>query len=340
MPISEPHRIAIIGLGLIGGSIALRLASRNAEFSISAYDTDSHTRDLARRHSIEVEESMSSAIGGAELVLVAVPPNVTAQTVVSAVRTNTSAFVADLASVKAPVLDEVRSALSERELQRYLPAHPLAGAASSGFESAHPSLLDESTWAICPSAEAQGLDCVVSLGSLVEVFDARLIPCRVEQHDLSVARTSHAPHLLAEVIAASLDGTAPALAASLSGGGFRDLTRIAGADYALWSEILESNWDEVREVVAEWAAELQSWADRETLEQPKLQELWKKGTSRVQLLERVRWSQVSWRDASCAANWPALLEIGQAGLGIRRPRLRGGELHFEQTAYKGSSAAS
>lgn len=328
---SEPLRVAVIGAGLIGGSIALRLASESAAFAVAVYDQNPQTRALAAKHGIAVEGTAQAAVADADLVFVAVPPRATAGSVVAGLRANPTAVVADVASVKQPIVRAVAEEVSDQALERYVPTHPLAGAETSGFENARPDLLDGSTWAVCPTSHRQPLEHLVRIASVLEVFDGRLIPCSPEQHDRAVARTSHAAHLLAEVVAASLDGEAPALSAALSGGGFRDLTRIAGADFALWSEILEENWHEVRSILLEWGAELQRWGSVDDPNDHGLEALWQRGTGRRRMIENVRWSEITWHDSSCAPTWEALLELGRAGVAIRRARLKGNSLHFQRS---------
>jgi prephenate dehydrogenase len=309
-------RVGVIGLGLIGGSIARRLAELPAEFEVAGFDADG-----APREGIELERSATELATASDLIVVAVPPNRTAAVVAEVLNGNQNAIVTDVASVKAPILHAV-SQLAPDALHRYLPGHPLAGAEESGWNAARPELLDETTWAVCPPANQAPAEPLERVGSLTSAFDARIVVCDSREHDRAVARTSHAPHIVARALAAAPPGGAPSpqLTALLSGGAFRDMTRVAAADPQLWESILELNRDEVRAVLDEWIAVLgNDGPEREPL---------------LELVGRLRWQEPrSWELR--AFDWPAwseLIELGREGTAIRRPRLEGKRLTVEAAA--------
>lgn len=305
-----PLRVGVIGLGLIGGSIGRRLAERPGEFEVAGFDSDGAARD-----GIELTDSANDAARQSELVVVAVPPNRTAAAIAEALGSSDHATVTDVASVKAPILHEVAN-LAPGALHRYLPGHPLAGAEESGWQAARADLLDEASWAVCPPATDAPPEPLERVGRLIDAFDARLVVCETQEHDRAVARTSHAPHLVARALAAAPpdSGPAAALTALLSGGAFRDMTRVAAADRELWQSILDLNRDEVRAVLAEWIAALEAGGpEREPM---------------VELVERLRWQEPrAWETR--AFDWPAwaeLIELSRSGTAIRRPRFEGNRL--------------
>jgi len=307
-----PLRVGVIGLGLIGGSIAKRLAERPDEFEVTGFDADGVPRE-----GIELKDSAAGAAQQSELVVVAVPPNRTAAVIAEVLHEGDSAMVTDVASVKAPILHEVAN-LAPDALHRYLPGHPLAGAEESGWQAARPDLLDDTTWAVCPPAADAPPEPLEHLGRLVDAFTARLVVCDTHEHDRAVARTSHAPHLVAKAIAATpTDGPTAPLTALLSGGAFRDMTRVAAADEQLWQSILELNADEVRAVLDEWIAALSG-------DGPEPERM-------VGLVEHLRWEEPrAWETRTFA--WPAwaeLIELGRSGTAIRRPRLEGNGISVE-----------
>jgi prephenate dehydrogenase len=304
-----PPRVGVIGLGLIGGSIAQRLAGEGA---VLGFDSDSEERP-----GVELAGSAEELARASDLVVVAVPPEHTGATVAVALEANPHALVTDVASVKKPPLDRVRERMPEA-LDRYLPSHPLAGAESAGWRAARPDLLDRASWAVCPPSPSAGAEPLCRFGALFDTFGARLVVCDAGEHDLAVARTSHAPHLMAAAMAASLDGHR--LAAALSGGAFRDMTRVARSDPSLWSEILELNQAEVHAVLDEWLE----------LSKASPSEVWSRGRATVELVEELRWDEPRW--AARSFEWPAwdeLLALGRDGLAIRRPELEDGLLVAE-----------
>jgi prephenate dehydrogenase len=308
-----PLRVGVIGLGLIGGSISRRLAERPGEFEVAGFDADGAPRD-----GIELTGSATELAAASDLVLVAVPPDRTAAVIADVLNDNDEVIVTDVASVKAPILHQV-SQLAPSALHRYLPGHPLAGAEESGWRAARPDLLEEATWAICPPAEDAPPEPLERVGRLIDAFGARLVVCEPKEHDRAVARTSHAPHVVARALAAAppVGGPSAPLTALLSGGAFRDMTRVAAADPQLWQSILELNADEVRAVLEEWSAAL---GGDGTEQQPM-----------VELVERLRWEEPrAWETRTF--DWPAwneLIDLGRGGTAIRRPRLAGNGLTVE-----------
>jgi prephenate dehydrogenase len=322
-----PVRVGVAGLGLIGGSIAQGLARESSSYSLTGFDADAATRAAASEGGIALVHSLEELSAGAELVVVAVPPEHTADAVTRVLVADAHVLVTDVASVKAPVVSRVRAG-APAHIHRYLPSHPLAGAESRGWESARPDLLDETVWAVCPPDTGAPAELLCRFGTLLDCFDARVIVCDAVEHDVAVARTSHAPHLAAEMIAASLEQGQASLAAALSGGAFRDMTRVARSDPALWSEILQLNREDVLAVVDEWIADLELLrASLAAGQDGAIGESWERGRAMVELVERLRWQAPAWEERDF--DWPAweeLLSLGRAGVAIRRPSVSAGRL--------------
>jgi prephenate dehydrogenase len=214
-------KVGVVGLGLIGGSLLKALGG-------VGYDRDPAVRAAAAADHEVVDEL--GGLAGCDLVFVAVPPAATAPAVREALAV--APVVADTASVKTPVTTAIAD-------QRFVAAHPLAGAESAGWAAASPAVLRGAPWAVC-SGSAQAL-CAVS--DAVDRLDGHLVPCTAADHDAAVARTSHVPHVVAQALAATVSGDP--LRAALTGGSYRDMTRVAGADPQLWGDILLANRDAV-----------------------------------------------------------------------------------------------
>src|SRR5699024_8219322 len=230
-----PSPVRIIGTGLIGGSLGLAL--RRAGVEVQVEDASPGTAALAVE--LGVGELPGPDAPDPALVLVAAPPDVAAMLVDRALRRWPDALVADVASVKATVLDGLRGLSRPEDLPRYIGAHPMAGRETSGVIAARADLFLGRPFVVVPHegtdpravSALRGL--ATEIGSVPTTMDAAA-------HDLSVAHVSHVPQVMSSLVAATLLAPdEPAL--GLAGQGLRDTTRIADSDPRLWVEILGAN---------------------------------------------------------------------------------------------------
>ncbi len=271
----EPfQRIAIIGMGLIGSSIARAARHRFPDVIIQASDSDTGVVARARELGLadSVAEHPAEVVEGAELIILAVPLGAFA-TVATAIAPHLAAgaIVSDVGSAKQTVIEALQPVLPESV--HLIPAHPVAGTEQSGPDAGFASLF-EGRWCIVTpprGADARACERVVqfwrALGSTVEVMEAR-------HHDLVLAATSHIPHLIAYSVvgtAADLEDVTRGEVIKYSAGGFRDFTRIAASNPTMWRDVFLTNRDAVLEVlgrVTEDLAALQKairWGDGDTL---------------------------------------------------------------------------
>lgn len=318
-------RVGVIGLGLIGGSIARRLAELPDKYDPIGFDIQRENRA-----GLETVDSIEQLAKTADLVVVAVPPQATASVIAAVLSGNQDVLVTDVASVKAPIVKEISD-----HKDRYLPSHPLAGAETSGWHFAKPELLTATTWAVCPTSPSAPAEPFCRWAELFDAFDARLIVCDPLEHDVAVARTSHAPHVAAAAILSSLDEQGSAqLAAALSGGALRDIARLASSDQHMWREVLGLNRDEVVAVLDEWLASLTvlRGALAENRDDP-IDEAWARGNEMAALVDELRWREPAWERREF--DWPAwdeLKRLGRQGMALRRPSIDGGRLSADVTA--------
>ena len=246
LPEAGSPTVLIIGAGLIGTSIGLVLSERGVPVYLTD-DTPSHAL---------VAESMGAGRAGvpddARLVVVAVPPSAAGEVVVQALSDYPDATVTDVASVKVPVLEQVRAAGAY--LARYVGSHPMAGSHRSGPLTARADLFVDRTWVVAagPEAEPARVDEVQRLakacGSRVETMDPA-------EHDLAVAQVSHVPQIVSSLMA----GTLTDIGAShlrLAGQGVRDVTRVAASDPDMWTQIITANRHMIRDQLVAMAASL------------------------------------------------------------------------------------
>ena len=234
--VAHPLRVVIVGGGLIGTSIALKVAKIGGFARII---------DLNDAHQRVGNELLGSQLLGENdppsVVVVATPVNSLPEAIVDALCNNTEAIVIDTGSIKTKVLHEVWTLLSKSsklsEISRFVPSHPMAGRELSGPESARSDLFEGRAWAITPHPDlnSKALDRALSF---IEELGATVYQLSPEEHDREVAMTSHAPQVLASALAGAL--VEPL---ELAGQGLRDMTRLAASDIAMWQPILEGNKD-------------------------------------------------------------------------------------------------
>lgn len=239
--------VRIVGTGLLGASVGLGLRALGVDVIVH----DSSPSNL----SLAIDYGAGRAARDTDnprLIVVAVPPDVTARVVADELAAFPDALVTDVASVKVAVLAGVRAAGGD--IDRYIGSHPLAGRERGGPISARGDLFLGRPWVITPHdgmpAARVGVieDLVLDLGAVPVIMTA-------EQHDSSVALVSHVPQVIASLLARRLvGGTESAL--SLSGQGLRDTSRIASSDPELWVQILGANADAVVEVLRDFRTDL------------------------------------------------------------------------------------
>ncbi|WP_458110898.1 prephenate dehydrogenase [Arthrobacter sp. R1-13] len=234
--------VVVIGTGLLGTSIGLGLRGRGVPVFLS--DPSPTNQAVA----VDIGAGLPlSGLGTEqpELVVVAVPPDVTADVVERALGDYPGAVVVDIASVKAGIQQELRR--RGADLGRYVGTHPMAGREKAGPVAARGELFTSMPWVLCPSEEtlpdalltAHAL--ATDLGAIVSQFDAG-------EHDEAVALVSHLPQVMSSLLASRLQGT-PLHALSLAGNGLRDTTRIAASDPTLWVQILGANAEKVVDIL-------------------------------------------------------------------------------------------
>jgi prephenate dehydrogenase len=225
--------VAVIGMGLIGGSLLRALAA--AGHWVIGYDLDPSTRAMARTGAAQapresrwqVAPSVSDAVASVDLVILATPLTAVAQVLDEVAGAGYTGLVTDVVSVKQPVRDLVARRLrgGGLRLAGYVGGHPMAGRETAGFAAGDPTLFHGCAWVLCLDEETN-LDDWLVLARLFTGIGARIVPTTAEDHDRVVAAVSHLPHLLAAALATVVSDP---LAATLAAGSFRDGTRVAAS---------------------------------------------------------------------------------------------------------------
>jgi prephenate dehydrogenase len=234
-------KVAVLGVGLIGGSIGLASRGR-AGAEVCGYDPD--RRVCARALELGAIDAQApdvpTAVAGADVVFVAAPVGALAATVRLALDAAPSdCVVSDVGSTKRVVADAGAD-------ERFVGGHPLAGAETSGVEHAREDLFDGATWYLTPAAGSTAGVLYERLHRLLSSFGAQPTAIGADTHDRLMACVSHLPHVTANLLvaqAAGLLGGEESQRLPAVGPSFRDATRVAGANSAIWTDIYMSNRD-------------------------------------------------------------------------------------------------
>ncbi|MFC4293283.1 prephenate/arogenate dehydrogenase family protein [Sphingorhabdus arenilitoris] len=251
-------RITIIGLGLIGSSVARAIKANMPTVRVTGYDSDTGVRERARPLGFcdDIAGHAGTAVIDADLVLLAVPVGAMGAVAAEfAADLPADAVVSDVGSCKQSVLSALSAALPGAVI---IPAHPVAGTEKSGPEAGFATLF-QGRWCIltppadAPSAATEKLRIFWQrLGADVEIMDAR-------HHDMVLAITSHLPHLIAYTIVGTADDLGEVTQSEVikySAGGFRDFTRIAASDPVMWRDVFLSNKEAVLEMLQRFSEDL------------------------------------------------------------------------------------
>jgi len=251
-------RVAIIGLGLLGGSIGLAVREYLPDATTTGYDRDPATRRRAAERGLvgTVHETAADAVRDAELVIFCVPPGAmgpAAAEIADALPAD--ALVSDVGSCKQSIARALGEALPNHTV---IPAHPVAGTENSGPDAGFAELF-QNRWCIVTPPEPTNLLLLTRLVEFWEALGANVEMMDAQHHDLVLAVTSHLPHLIAYTIvgtASDLEDVTQSEVIKYSAGGFRDFTRIAASDPTMWRDVFLSNKDAVLEMLQRFTEDL------------------------------------------------------------------------------------
>jgi cyclohexadieny/prephenate dehydrogenase len=258
---TTPHfdRIALIGFGLIGSSIARAARAQGLAKEIIATARSAKTRARVMELGIvdRVVETNAEAVDGADLVILCIPVGACGPVAADiADHLKPGAIVSDVGSVKAAVVKDMAPHLPASA--HFVPAHPVAGTENSGPDSGFAELFIN-RWCILTPPEGVAPEAVERLRAFWAAIGARVEIMTPEHHDLVLAITSHLPHLIAYTIVGTADELAQVTSSEVikfSAGGFRDFTRIAASDPTMWRDVFLANKDAVLEMLGTFNEDL------------------------------------------------------------------------------------
>ncbi|WP_159718813.1 prephenate/arogenate dehydrogenase family protein [Geminicoccus flavidas] len=258
---SEPHfkRVAMIGIGLINGSLALAMRERGMAGEIVACARQEQTRARALELGLcdRAVADPAEAVAGADLVVLGTPPAALAEAAgAMAPGLAPDAIVTDVGSIKTLVVNEVRARLPDP--RRFVGGHPVAGTEHSGPDAAFATLFQNRRCILTP-VEDTDADAVARLVALWQAVGAKVDTMSPEHHDRVLAITSHLPHLCAYTIVGTVADLEEHLQSEVfkyAAGGFTDFTRIAASDPTMWRDIFLNNKEAVLEMIGRFMEDL------------------------------------------------------------------------------------
>jgi cyclohexadieny/prephenate dehydrogenase len=274
---SEPlfDKIAVVGFGLIGSSIARAARAQGAVRSIVATARSPQTRKRVIELGLadRVVETNAEAVAGADLVIVCVPVGACGAVAKEiGPHLKAGATVSDVGSVKGSIVRDMAPHLPNNV--HFVPAHPVAGTEHSGPDAGFAELF-KNRWCILTPPEGTDAQAVDKLAAFWRLLGAKVETMTPEHHDIVLAITSHIPHLIAYNIvgtAADVEDVTQSEVIKFSAGGFRDFTRIAASDPVMWRDVFLNNKEAVLEMLGRFSEDLAAlqrmirWDDGDALE--------------------------------------------------------------------------
>ena len=270
------NRLALIGVGLIGSSIARAARAQGAARTIVATARSPQTRRRVAELGIadQVAETNAAAVEGADLVIVCIPVGACGP-VAKEIGPHLApgAIVSDVGSVKGSVVRDMAPHLPKTV--HFIPAHPVAGTEYSGPDAGFAELF-VNRWCILTPPDGADKKAADKLAAFWRLIGANVETMSAEHHDLVLGITSHLPHLIAYTIVGTADELSEVTRSEVlkfSAGGFRDFTRIAASDPTMWRDIFIANKDAVLEMLGRFTEDLQAlsrairWAEADKLEE-------------------------------------------------------------------------
>lgn len=252
-------RVALIGLGLIASSMFWAIRRGGLAGEVVGYARSAETRETAREIGLcdRIEESAVDAVRDADLIVLCVPVGAMGPVMEEiAPHIKSGATVSDVGSVKRHVIDAVSPYIADGV--HFVPAHPLAGTEHSGPRSGFAELFDN-RWSLLVPVNGSDPDAVARLEALWRGMGANVDVMDADHHDLVLAVTSHAPHLIAYTmvgVADDLRRVTDSEVIKYSAAGFRDFTRIAASDPTMWRDVFLTNKDATLEILGRFTEEL------------------------------------------------------------------------------------
>jgi len=324
-------RVAIVGIGVMGGSLGLALRSRDGASEVVGFDPDAAARETAVRMGAvdRAVDSLPAAVADADVVIIAAPVGVTARLAREALgASGDDCVVSDIGSSKAGVM----AAFDAVERERFIGGHPICGSERGGVEHARATMFEGATYFLTPSAETRP-ELYERLHGLIARIGARPSAIEAEAHDRILALVSHLPHVIASTLIEQAASTTPGGREALRSAGpsFADLTRVAGANPPLWADILVANAEAVGDAIDDHVRRLTAFsAEVRQADRPAIEARFAAAArDRARLREAPSGLAEPWRVVVAMPNRPGVISevataLGHAHVNIEDLQLRSG----------------
>jgi prephenate dehydrogenase len=250
-------QVSVIGLGLIGGSIAAGIKQQGLASSVCAWDANAASLALGHDLGIidTIAEDIHHATAQADLIILAVPVQSMEQ-VLGAIELKDQ-IITDVGSVKGIAVEAARRVFGELP-ENFIPGHPIAGSEKHGVVAADPNLFRQHKVILTPE-EASNKNAIARVEKLWEALGADVVTMSVSHHDDVLAQTSHLPHLLAYALVDTLSAGGDSLEVfQYAAGGFRDFSRIAASDPTMWSDVFQANKEPLVQALDQYLLKLET----------------------------------------------------------------------------------
>jgi len=238
----QNQRLAILGLGLMGGSLGLASKRAWPDLTVAGYARRAETRDQALAGQVVdcVFDTLEDTVRGADLIVICAPVgNVSDLVVRSLAAGPAEAVITDVGSSKRSIVEAAESACPEGPV-RFVGSHPIAGSEKQGLDAAQVTLYQDACVVLTPTPRTLA-PALKGVRAFWKGLGCRVEELSPESHDRCLARTSHLPHLVASLLARCVGRDARQVSGRFCGSGFEDTTRVAGGDPRLWRDIVQSN---------------------------------------------------------------------------------------------------
>lgn len=262
MPI---ERVAIVGVGLIGGSFGLALKKAGFAGELIGVSRPATIEAALEHGAVDRGASLEDALGESDLIFLAQPIlRILEQLPEVARLARPGSLVTDAGSTKEAIVRRANEVFAESGA-RFLGGHPMAGKEGRGVAIAEAELFEGAVWALTPEPGAEASELESDFRRWIVNIGAAAMDLTPEEHDRATALTSHVPQLASSALAAAVsDGLADPEHLRVAGGGLRDMTRLAGSSYEIWKGILLTNPDNIRDALDLYIAEIKSFRDQIT----------------------------------------------------------------------------
>ena len=248
------HKVGIVGLGLIGGSLAKAIHGRTGIKEIVAIDKDEASLKMAKEEGVITESSCDDIriLSGCDVVILCAPVDVIKNMQDDLAKVDIG-MITDVGSVKQPVMDAIR-------LPNFVGGHPMAGSERYGYACSNGSLFENALYVIClPEYSKVSANMLQSFEELIRAIGAITMRMTAKEHDERVAAVSHLPHIVASSLSLLMANRDDGALSRMAAGGFRDITRIASSNSKLWAGITSNSREALLPILDEYIDTLTKW---------------------------------------------------------------------------------